>query len=34
MKKIILGAFMNTTDKQLKTAKEFINEDASLDPSA
>ena len=25
---------MNTTDKQLKTAKEFINEDASLDPSA
>ena len=25
---------MNTTDKQLKHAKEFINEDATLDPSA
>ena len=25
---------MNTTDKQLKHAKEFVNEDAILDPSA
>ena len=25
---------MNTTDKQLKNVKEFINKDASLDPSA
>ena len=25
---------MNTIDKKLKNVKEFINEDASLDPSA
>ena len=25
---------MNTIDKKLKTVKEFINEDAILDPSA
>jgi phosphomethylpyrimidine synthase len=34
MKLIIIGALMNTTDKQLKNVKEFINKDASLDPSA